>query len=47
MLEIELGLLSDGGIRIERRLDPVPQAGYIHLCRCCLEARVVLCFERS
>jgi hypothetical protein len=30
MLEVELGLLSDGGIRIERRLDPVPQAGDIH-----------------
>jgi len=30
MLEIELGLLSNGGIRVESRLDPVPQAGNVH-----------------
>ena len=30
MLEVELGLLSNGGIRVERRLDPVPQAGNVH-----------------
>jgi hypothetical protein len=41
MLEVKLGLLSDGGIRVERRLDPVPQAGYVHLCGCGREARMV------
>ena len=32
MLEIEFGLLSDGSVRVERRLDPVPQAGNVHGC---------------
>jgi hypothetical protein len=30
MLEIELGLLSDGSIGVERRLDAVPQYGHVH-----------------
>lgn len=34
MLEIELGCLSDGGVGVKRRLDPVPQAGNVHGCEC-------------
>jgi hypothetical protein len=30
MLEVELGLLSDGSIGVERRLDAVPQHGHVH-----------------
>jgi hypothetical protein len=30
MLEVELGLLSDGSIGVERRLDAVPQYGHVH-----------------
>jgi hypothetical protein len=30
MLEVELGLLSYGGIRVERRLDAIPQHVDIH-----------------
>jgi hypothetical protein len=30
MLEVELGLLSDGSIGVESRLDAVPQHGHVH-----------------
>lgn len=30
MLEVELGLLSDDGVRVECGLNPVPQAGNVH-----------------
>ena len=34
MLQVELGLLSNGGIWVERRLDAVSQAGNVHGCEC-------------
>ena len=34
MLQVELGLLSDGGVRIEGGLDTIPQAGNIHGREC-------------
>jgi len=30
MLEVELGLLADGSIGVERRLDAVPQHAHVH-----------------
>jgi hypothetical protein len=30
VFEVKLGLLSDGGVGVERRLDAVPQAGDVH-----------------
>jgi len=30
MLEVELGLLSDGGICVQSRPDPIPQTGNVH-----------------
>ena len=47
MLQVELGLLSDGGIRVERRLDAVPQAGNIHIRDCVLRACAVSQREQS
>jgi hypothetical protein len=41
MLEIEFGLLSDGGVRVKGRLNPVPQAGNVHGCECV--SRVAVC----
>lgn len=32
MLEVEFGLLSNGGVGVERGLNAVPQAGNIHIC---------------
>jgi hypothetical protein len=32
LLEIKLRLLSDGGVGVKSRLDPVPQAGNVHGC---------------
>lgn len=32
MLEIEFSLLSDGRVRVQSRLNPVPQAGNVHGC---------------
>jgi hypothetical protein len=30
MLEVEFGLLSDGSIRVKRRLNAIPEHGDIH-----------------
>ena len=32
MLEVEFSLLSDGGVRVKSRLNPIPQAGNVHGC---------------
>jgi hypothetical protein len=40
MLQVELGLLANGGIRVQRRLDAVPQHSHVHGCggwgACCV-----------
>jgi hypothetical protein len=32
MLQVELGLLANGSIRVQRRLDAVPQHSHVHGC---------------